>query len=361
MYAKESHVMRVLDRFARMPDWRPMKGGEAHLLPASLYTWRFPHWAVRRALVPLIFSLLGCSYVLWDSLVADHTSLVSPSALVGLGLFGVAGPLLALIFLTWADHTPSEEYEQAGRSREHQHSAARENDRATEWLAVKEELARRAEALQQVLIEERRIEERTRAHIARDLHDGVQQLIIGTLFETQAAREALAEHPDTALQRLDSAQELLHRIEKEMRSAIYNLRPVALDAHGLVPALRECAESFADISQAACDVHVEGTPRRFNADAEVAVFRIVQESLNNIEAHAQAKSCHIHVTWGARNLKVEIADDGRGFDMAKAMREARTHLGLIGMRERAEGMGGVVQIWSRVGEGTRINLSVPLQ
>jgi signal transduction histidine kinase len=360
MYAKESHVMRVLDRFARTPDASLAKGGEAHLLLANFRAWRFPRFAVRRELVPLVFSLLGCSYVVWESQVADHYSLVSFSALVGLGLFGVAAPLLALTLLTWAEHTTSE-YGRAGHGRVLQRSEARENDRATEWLAAKEELGRRAEALRQVLIEERRIEERTRAHIARDLHDGVQQLIIGTLFETQAAREAIAEHPDTALQRLDSAQELLHRIEKEMRSAIYNLRPVALDAHGLVPALRECAESFASISQVTCDLRVEGTPRRFNADAEVAVFRIVQESLNNIEAHAQAKSCRICVTWGARNLKVEIADDGRGFDMARAMRQARAHLGLIGMRERAEGIDGVVQIWSRVGEGTRINLSVPLQ
>ena len=361
MYGRESHVMRVLDRFTRAPDRRLAKAGEARPLPADFRAWHFPHLAVHRWLVPLVFSLLGCSYVVWESQVADHTSLVSPSALVGLGLFGVAGPLLALILWTRAGRTTSEEYKRAGRLREHQQSAARENDRATEWLAAKEELARRAEALQQVLIEERRIEERTRAHIARDLHDGVQQLIIGTLFETQAAREALAEHPDTALQRLDSAQELLHRIEKEMRSAIYNLRPVALDAHGLVPALRECAESFTNISQVACDLRVEGTPRRFNADAEVAVFRIVQESLNNIEAHAQAKSCRICVSWEARHLKVEIADDGRGFDMASTMREARTHLGLIGMRERAEGIGGKVQIWSRAGQGTRINLNVPLQ
>ena len=81
MYGRESHVMRVLDRFTRAPDRRLAKAGEARPLPADFRAWHFPHLAVHRWLVPLVFSLLGCSYVVWESQVADHTSLVSPSAL----------------------------------------------------------------------------------------------------------------------------------------------------------------------------------------------------------------------------------------------------------------------------------------
>ena len=236
---------------------------------------------------------------------------------------------------------------------------ARVAHRTRALFAAKEELARKADALRQVLAEERRVEERTRAQIAHDLHDGIQQIIIGALFETQAAREALAPHPETALRRLDDAQTLLRRIECEMRDAIYSLRPVALDAQGLAPALRECAASFERRAGLQCELNIEATPRRFGGDAEVAAFRIVQEALNNVEAHAQAKHARIHVRFDARELRIEISDDGCGFDMVQVMNQPRTHLGLIGMQERAESVGGKLEIWSRVGEGTRVELTIP--
>ena len=237
----------------------------------------------------------------------------------------------------------------------------RVDQRTRELLSAKEELANKADALQQVLIEERRVEEKTRARIAHDLHDGVQQLIIGALFETQAARDALAVHPENTPSRIQAAQELLRRIEAEMRVAIYSLRPVTLDTHGLVPALRECVESFQRVSSIACELRVDGAPRRFNPDTEVAIFRIAQEALNNIEAHAAAKSAFIRIAWGTHDLHMEITDNGTGFDLVEVTQEARTHLGLIGMRERAESIGGWLDVWSRVGEGTRIIVNVPLE
>jgi signal transduction histidine kinase len=232
--------------------------------------------------------------------------------------------------------------------------------RTRELVDAKEELIRKADALQQVLIEERRIEEKTRARIAHDLHDSVQQLIIGALFETQAARDSLKRHPENAEERLLAAQLLLRRIETEMRSAIYSLRPVALDAHGLVPALREYAVSFARHSGIECDVSVEGLPRRFNPDGEVAVFRIVQEALHNVEAHADAQHVQLHLMWGVRELHTEIFDNGCGFDFDEVTHKPQTHLGLFGMQERAEAVGGTLKIITGLGEGTRISLRVPV-
>ncbi|MDE3088045.1 MAG: GAF domain-containing sensor histidine kinase [Chloroflexota bacterium] len=233
--------------------------------------------------------------------------------------------------------------------------------RTSELLAAKEELAVKADELQQVLVEERRVEEKTRKHIAHDLHDSVQQLIIGALFETQAARDALALHPEASVGRIAAAQELLRQIEAEMRHAIYSLRPVTLDTHGLVPALRECADGFQRVAQIQCELQVDGTPQRFDPDIEVAVFRITQEALNNIEAHARARRVHLRVAWGVRELRLEVEDDGAGFALSEVTQAARTHLGLIGMRERAESVGGTLEVWSRVGEGTRVSVNVPLE
>lgn len=237
---------------------------------------------------------------------------------------------------------------------------ARVAQRTGELLAAKEQVARHADALREVLVEERRVEERTRAHIAHDLHDGIQQLIIGALYESQAARDTIRERPEMALTRVDATQELLRRIEAEMRHAIYSLRPVALDAQGLVPALRECVASFARISRVECDLHVEGTARRFNSDAEVAAFRIMQEALNNVESHAEATHVRIVVGFGDDELQMEIVDDGCGFDTAKVAQAPRAHLGLIGMQERAKSVGGTLEVDSRVGEGTQVGVIIPM-
>lgn len=237
---------------------------------------------------------------------------------------------------------------------------ARVVHRTRALFSAKEELASKADALRQVLTEERRVEERTRAEIARDLHDGIQQIIIGALFETQAAREAMQDYPETALERIEAAQQLLRRIESEMRMAIYSLRPIALDMQGLAPALRECVASFERVARTRCELVVEETPRRFKPDAEVAAFRIAQEALNNVEAHAHATTARVRVCFGARDVEVEIWDDGSGFDMSTVMQQPRSHLGLIGMQERAESVGGKLDIWSHPGQGTRVTLRVPI-
>ncbi len=237
---------------------------------------------------------------------------------------------------------------------------ARVAERTAELEAAREALAQKAEALRAMRIEERRIEEKTRSRIAHDLHDGVQQLIVAALFETQAARDLLATRPDLAAAKLADAQSLLRRIEAEMRRAIFSLRPVTLDAHGLVPALRELAAEFSRASGVPCAVHVAGTTRRFAPDAEVVAFRIVQEALNNLGVHARASHAEIGVTFGPRQLVVEVRDDGVGFDLAAVEQQPRAHLGLMGMHERAESVGGALAIRSRPGQGTCITLQLPL-
>lgn len=237
---------------------------------------------------------------------------------------------------------------------------ARVAERTRELEAARAALAQKAEALRSMRIEERRIEEKTRSRIAHDLHDSVQQLIVGALFELQAARDLMATQPDLAADKLVTVQGLLRRIETEMRRAIFNLRPVALDAHGLVPALRELVAEFARANGISCTMRVTGTPRRFAPDAEVAAFRIVQEALNNLGAHAHCRHAEVGVSFGPRQLIVEVRDDGIGFDLTALEQQPSSHLGLIGMHERAESVGGTLTIRSRPSEGTRITLQLPL-
>ncbi len=236
---------------------------------------------------------------------------------------------------------------------------ARVAERTSELQATQEALAEKAEQLRQMLVGERRIEERTRARVAHDLHDGVQQLIIGALFQIQAARESAGGPIETIAQRCAAAQQLLRQLEVEMRAAIYSLRPVALDAHGLAPALRECVATFERTTGTPCLLQVRGISRRLDPDTELVAFRIVQEALNNAEAHAEAQHLQVQLCFGDDSITVQVTDDGCGFDLEDLRRQPRSHLGLIGMRQRAEGIGGSLDVWSARGQGTQVTLIAP--
>jgi signal transduction histidine kinase len=233
--------------------------------------------------------------------------------------------------------------------------------RTSELVATQEELAQKATRLHDLLVRVRQVEEETRASIANDLHDGVQQLIVGSLFEAQAIREALHSRSEKANQELDALEEMLRRIQVEMRAAIYSLRPVTLDAHGLVSALRECSATFERAAGIPCSLQVNGEPRRFESQAELAAFRIVQEALNNVVAHSGASQASVSVYFGDETMEIQVSDDGRGFEPKVYANGSRGQLGLLGMQERAESAGGALRVWSDRDRGTRIHLTLPLE
>ena len=232
--------------------------------------------------------------------------------------------------------------------------------RTSELLATQEELAQKADRLQELLLRVRRVEEETRACIANDLHDGVQQLIAGALFEGQAIREAVRNRPENADREIDLLEEILHRIQAEMRTAIYSLRPVTLDAHGLVSALHECVVTFERTTAIPCGLYVEGEQQRLEAEVELNALRIVQEALNNIVAHSGASQAEVRVCFRDGTLDMQVSDNGRGFDVNGYSLKSRGQLGLLGMQERAESSGGSVHVQSDNGKGTRVHLTLPL-
>ncbi|MCC6187700.1 MAG: GAF domain-containing protein [Anaerolineales bacterium] len=234
--------------------------------------------------------------------------------------------------------------------------------RRTEQLSrAQTELARKADELQRVLAITVRVQEEERSRIARDLHDNSNQLLAGTLYELQAAQESLiSQHPQMAVQKLETAKGLLRRIEAENRQIIAGLRPPVLDAQGLVPALNWQATNLQRHHTINCVFRVAGQPARLRPEAELAVFRIVQEALNNVVTHAQARLVRVRLEFQPRQLRVTIEDDGVGFDAAIMPQEPSHGIGLIGIQERAQSVGGRLQITSQPAQGTRILLEVPL-
>lgn len=233
--------------------------------------------------------------------------------------------------------------------------------RTQELVKVQEELAQKAEHLQQLLAKMVHVQEEERSRIALDLHDGSNQLITGTLFEIQAAQQnILSQHGTSAFDTLETAKKLLRQVEAENRRIITGLRPPILDAQGLVPTLRWHAATCQDLYNISCSVQVLGQPIRLSAETEVAIYRVVQESLNNIAVHAQARNARIRLNFRPACLQVVVEDDGAGFAPEEVLATTVGQMGLIGMRERIQSIGGRVEIHSVPGRGTRIVFDVPL-
>jgi two-component system sensor histidine kinase DegS len=194
------------------------------------------------------------------------------------------------------------------------------------------------------------------------MHDGTNQLLIGAMLELKSARERLTIGNLTKTdESLQTVQEILRRVEAEIKRIVYDLRPPTLDALGLAPAIRRYAERIEQYTGLQCSVQVLGEPTRLPSKVEISIYRLMQEALQNVSAHAQAKRAEIIVTFAPQILKLIILDDGCGFNLAAAQQNPQGSFGLLSMQERAESLGGRLIIQTQPGQGTHIELVVPIQ
>ncbi len=231
--------------------------------------------------------------------------------------------------------------------------------RTRELIQAQKQLEEKNAQLKRLLRESYRVQQETEERIAHDMHDGVTQTIIGALYETQAAQEALIKNPGVAAVNLARAQELLTEVDQEIRRVIYNLHPPLLDMKGLVVATRRYAATCGPVFEIQCNVVVNGMPRRLEKFCEVTVFRIIQSAMQNIATHAQARWASVVFDFEAERFRVVLEDDGRGFDPQSFFENPGEHLGIMGMIERAESLGGMLTITSQPGRGTRVVLELP--
>ncbi len=237
------------------------------------------------------------------------------------------------------------------------------NARTRELFKAKEEIGVKAEQLRSLLAKTISIQEEERARIARDLHDGVVQLITAARYELKAARVVgSAELSNGACEKLNAARQVLEEAEKEIRNAIYDLHSPILEAVGLVPALQKYALRLKELAGIACNISVVGQCQRLVKVIEVAAFRIVEEALQNVTVHSEATSAWVVIEFEPKMLAVTVQDNGHGFDYrAWSQNPAGNHLGLMGMQERIASLGGKMTIWSKPGHGTRIQFRLPFQ
>jgi signal transduction histidine kinase len=226
--------------------------------------------------------------------------------------------------------------------------------RTIELRQAHDEIAAKAEQLSALVRRVVNVQESERQRIAYDLHDSVTQAILAAIYELHALHRRVDGPIPEAARQIDECRELLDSTLLEMRQIIYALRPRALDELGLLAAL----EHFAGAAHAHHGLEVtfqtSGAPYPLDVAAELAIYRIVQEATQNSIRHAGAGGVTIGVEFRPRQLRVSVADDGCGFDPA----QVGDGLGLVGMRERAQALGGQLTIASRTGYGTRVSLDL---
>jgi two-component system sensor histidine kinase UhpB len=197
-----------------------------------------------------------------------------------------------------------------------------------------------------------RAQEEERTRVARDLHDEVNQSLTGLLLRLEAAREAAPPPLDAELA---ETKALANQAMTELLSLARQLRPTALDDLGLLAAIGGQVEQLSrgDIE---ARLHSEGDFSDLGDDAQLVVYRVAQEALNNAARHSGAGSVAVSLRRDEDDgVLLEVSDDGRGFAFA----ESERGLGIGGMRERALLIGGELTIESRPGSGTTVRLAVP--
>lgn len=202
-------------------------------------------------------------------------------------------------------------------------------------------------------------QEEERYRLARDIHDGPAQVLANALLELQYCERLLVKKPEALPTELAQLQDNLRQGLAEVRYFIFDLRPPALSDLGLEVSLRRYLQDFAERFGIATELFWEASEERLPPTHEVAVFRIIQEALQNVRKHAQAKNARVRVRRESDSYLVSVEDDGAGFNPARLANGDRKTLGMVSMRERAQLIGGTLQIASEPGGGTTIKLTVP--
>jgi signal transduction histidine kinase len=202
-----------------------------------------------------------------------------------------------------------------------------------------------------------------RERIARELHDGLAQVLGYVNTKSQAVEELLAGgRIGDARAQLEQLAAAARSLYVDVRETILGLRGPIPAEHGLIEALSGYAGRFAEASKLAVVFEVSDAARsaRPSAEVEAQIFRIVQEALTNIRKHAAARRVTVQLDVADGRLVVDVADDGRGFDGTSPSADW-PHYGLITMRERAEAVAGTIAWSSRPGEGTRLRVTAPIE
>jgi len=232
-----------------------------------------------------------------------------------------------------------------------------ERKKAEAALLESEKLALQREQLRALTerLEQAREEERTR--VARDLHDDIGQLLTAVKMDLNWIGKRVTDRQKEVHERLDGAVQLINEGVRSVRKICSGLRPSVLDDLGLAAAIEWQANEFSSRTGVTCRLSLPEKKFGLPSDHASAFFRIFQECLTNVSRHAHAHSVDVSLFKKGEDVVLVVKDDGGGFQDA----ERTPSLGILGMKERAQGCGGELTIASSPGKGTTVTLRVPLR
>ncbi len=220
------------------------------------------------------------------------------------------------------------------------------------------------EALHQLSTRLLQLQDEERRRLGRELHDSLAQSVLAVNLNLAQATRSLTALDERSRHSLAEARRVLAEMSREIRTLSYLLHPPLLDELGLVSAVKEYAEGFSERSGIKLELDVQAGFGRLPQEAETALFRIVQESLANIQRHSGAQTAKIQLRGDSASVNLEVSDRGCGMDKKAIERGngsgARLGVGILGMRERMTQLGGKLEIESS-SSGTIVRVSLPLR
>lgn len=223
------------------------------------------------------------------------------------------------------------------------------------------ELKRAQENLHYYLQEITRAQEDERKRISRELHDSPTQTLIALLHQLEDFINEEAKSPSTEKKTLWSFHERIRGVLRELRRFSMDLRPAVLDDLGLLPALEWITEEMQNGYGLEVGIDVAGNKRRLSSEMELILFRIIQEALNNIAKHARASKANVEVQFLENKVAITVNDNGIGFQVPSNLEglPKTGRLGLVGIQERVQLLGGKLKLKSELNKGTSISVEVP--
>ncbi len=210
------------------------------------------------------------------------------------------------------------------------------------------------------------VEDDVRKRLARDLHDGPTQFISAMLMSFELIEEMLKDSSvDEAFEEINHTKSLASETLKQLRTLLFNLRPIILETQGLIPALEMYVERLQETDNLNINLTIDGELDRFHSNAEVAIFAVIQEAVNNAKKYAGASTINLSFSVNQKldTVTVSIKDRGVGFEVRSVTQgyDKSGSLGLINMQERISAINGTFKISSAVGQGTEVLLTLPLK
>jgi signal transduction histidine kinase len=235
------------------------------------------------------------------------------------------------------------------------------NQKAKGRHSRKESSEKRLEQSQRFLRQLLSAQEDERKKISRDLHDVVAQMLTGINIRLERLKGEASHNTKNLEQNIAKTQRLVEELASTVHDFARELRPMMLDDIGLIPSLHALMKTFTSRTGVRSHLTAFAGVEHSNSDCQTALFRVVQESLTNVGRHARANRVEVNIRNIKGRIRMEITDDGQSFQVNRVLNSKKKakRLGLLGMRERVEMIGGTFCIVSSPGQGTTVRAEIP--